>query len=467
MPMYLEFEQIGLIRLIQSNAALLLPLSMVGMAGSLVKHYPKIKKKALINKVISLQLVTISVACIILGGAVLICREYIQDLFNANSPAYSDYILISMIVLSCQSYFQYLFSICRSELNILFPAVLNEIFLRLGSMTLIVLFGFGVISFESIILLLTGFYLLNTIILLGFIYFKYKFVFVFDFFEIEKEFLKSIAGFAGYSLALSIGVSIFSNVSFLMTSYYLGLEANGIFTTCFFIGVIIEVPKRAINQIIGPLISDYFASNDLKSVEKLYQGVSINMGIISILIAIGILTNLQDLFALIPKGNSLSQGAFVVLTVGLSKVVSMFFGPSGEILIYSNHKNTMLYLLLANAGMLVLLNSLLIPYLGLNGAALAVFISVCVDQLFRFFMIRIKLKLRLFGYQHLKLLIFSGFIALTFYYLDFAVSPVLKIILRSTLISIAFLLGVYTLRISEEYNNFVNLLLSKIPFRQS
>mgnify|MGYP004150682039 CR=1 FL=1 len=55
------------------------------------------------------------------------------------------------------------------------------------------------------------------------------------------------------------GNIIILNIDILMVSALLGLSNTGIYTTAFYIGIIIEMPRRAISQISLPIISNHFS----------------------------------------------------------------------------------------------------------------------------------------------------------------------------------------------------------------
>ena len=464
MPTFLDIEKIGLIRLIQTNSvALLLPLATMGMAGSLVKYYPHVRNKNIErNSFVTLQLLIVLVSNLLISGIVLGFKDYFSSFFLEKSPEFANYIHISLTILLAQSVFEYFVAMSRSQLNIIVPSLIKEVFLRLLMMGLILLFGLEVISFDMIIMFIASSYLLATILIIIYNAIKYKFKSQFNFFDLEKDLLIQALSFAGYSLLLAGLTSILTNISFILTSTYLGLEETGIFTICAFIGIIIELPKRAANQIIGPLISEHFKAKNIIEVEKIYQKASINLGVISLLLGIGIFTNIQDLFLFIPKGEQIQAGFYVVLLIGLSKIIAMIFGPNGELLIYSNQKQFMIISLMISTIILVLLNMLLIPIYGINGAAIATLTMVTIDQLIKYLIIRIKLQMKLFTNNHIKLLLLSGVVGLAAYYVPVNITPLVNIVVRSLGTVIVFVGLTYLLKVSTEVNNTVQLIYKRL-----
>ena len=86
-----------------------------------------------------------------------------------------------------------------------------------------------------------------------------------------------------------------------MVTSLLGLSQTGIYTTAFYIGMIIEIPRRAISQISIPFISENIKNNNIKNLEKNYTEVSLYQTIIGVLFYLLIIINLDSLFSLIPN----------------------------------------------------------------------------------------------------------------------------------------------------------------------
>ena len=56
-----------------------------------------------------------------------------------------------------------------------------------------------------------------------------------------------------------------------MVTSFLGLSDTGIYTTAFYIGMIIEIPRRAISQISVPFISENIKKKNFSKIEKNYK----------------------------------------------------------------------------------------------------------------------------------------------------------------------------------------------------
>ncbi len=460
-PAYLDVDQIGLIRLIQSNGLMLVPIASMGMPSTFVKYFPEFNSSIrLKSSFLFFQLLVIIAGNLIIALIVLLFQEELTSLFAENSAAYLDYIYISAIILISQSLFEQFSAYCRANLNIILPGYFKEVHLRLINVILIVSYGLGLISFHWLILFMSLNYIFTTVLIAVLTFIKYPVIFLVG--TLKTEWLEKIWVFGKYILILGIGNSIILNLGYLLTSTYLGLEANGIFTTCAYIAIIIEMPKRATGQIIAPLYAQFFVDNNIKGIRRLYERSSLNLFLISTLIAIGIVTNLNDLFLLIPKGEVFQTGYYVIILIGLAKVISMATGTSGELLIYSGYRNLNLHVLWTSAILMIILNIALIPLLGINGAALALLLVVAASSLARYLLILAKMKLSPFTKGHLLVLIIGTATYLLFSYLEFSMEPALNIIVRSILTTAFFGFTVYFSNVSEEVNAIIDKLLVKL-----
>lgn len=451
-PKYFSIEEIGLIRLIVSNAMMFLPLAVVGMNGTWIKIFPYLQEtKDLRGKVLSYQLMIVLTTCFCIALVTTLLKDPLGGLFESKSPLYKDYLYVSLIILIAQALFEFFSSYSTTHLNIIVPNFLRETLLRIINILDILLFGFGLITFDGFIEILIINYALSTFIIV--IYTVVKQGFRVNFNKLlRKAWRRKINKFSGFILTLGTGGSIISNVGFLITSIFLGLTENGILTTCIFIGLVIEMPKRIASQIITPFISTFLKHGDIEELRKTYSSTSVNLFLIGSLIGIGIVTNVVDLFSIIPQGNEFMAGYWVVVLVVISKVTNMYFGVSSEILMYSRYRKLMLNILIITSILVIISNLVFIPTLGLLGAGIAYFLPMFISQIVRVFWIRKLFNFPFFVLSHWKTIIpilASLFFALLF---NPEMTIAIKIVVRSMLTTAIFLALALPLKISPELN---------------
>lgn len=462
LPYFLDTERYGLMRLIQTNGSLLIPLAIVGMNGAFSKFYPKFKNdEALTRRIISFQFVVVLLGSLILTGLILIFRSSIENLYSEKSSLYNDYFYAAIVIFVSQSLFNYFISYAWSRYNIILTNFLHEIFLRLLSTIIIIAFGYQFISFSSLVLFISLSYVVTTLVLLGYLVIKYKLYFDWSFYRIEKEWMVQFFQFGSYIMIVTSSASILLNISYPITASLIGLEANGILTISVYIGTIVELPKRAITQIITPIIAQDFSDQNNLSLKSNYQKSSINLGLIGMLLTLGITLNLDSLFLMIPKGEIYASGFWLIVIICLSRLINMLGGVSPEIVTFSPF-HRLNYLLSPLSALLITgLSLLLIPEIGILGAAISTLITVIISQIIRQWIIYWKLNIALYNRNHLKLLITGTATFVCIVLIPNFNHPIVDITLRSTCITVLFIGLTYVWKVSTEINQVIDQVIHK------
>lgn len=462
-PLFLSVEEIGLIRLCQTNGMFLVPIVSLGMTGSIIKFYPKLKDQKEIEGIYILaQIGFVLLANLAIIGLIITFLPFIEDSFSQRSSAYLSYIYVSVVILISQSFYEYFSAYFRAHYNIIIPNYFREVHLRLFIMILILLYGTGIIDFRILMLGISGNYILTTLLVAIIGFWKYPLKVSIQWKKLPRDLMTETWKFGGYILSLNMGTSLILNLGSILTSTYLGLEANGIFTTCLYLATVIEMPKRATSQITSPFYASKFEKNDMQGVSNMYSKSSLNLTILSLLIFIGIITNLDDLFQLIPQGEVFRQGIWVVVIIAIAKVVSMIGGTASELMIFSGYRIYNFYILIISGVILVISNVVFIPLLGISGAAISLMLATAFGVLARFISIKRTMKLSPWSINHLKSLALGIIVFLIFYHLPLPFNPILNIAIRSFATTIVFSVGVLTFNLSVEAESLYNQLLGRL-----
>ncbi len=457
LPYFMDIDQVGLVRLIQSNGMILLPVVVLGLNGSYIKYFPQFKSSQKEkNKLFSLHITSIVIASLLFSGLIYLFQDYIKLLFEEKSSIYNEYVYASLVILISQALFNHLIAVTLSEHNSTIPNFLNEVALRMLMLLCILLFGLEIVGFDSFIYLVLLSYCAITIVLYLVLVIKYKFRFDWKFYRLDLQWIKKNFGFGSYTMLISTCGSVIMNVSYLLTSSMVGLEANGILIISVFISTIIELPKRVIIQIISPFITQNFNDKKLDAINSDYKRSSINLGLISFLLAIGIITNLEDLFLIIPKGDVLSTGFSVIVILAFARIFNMVSGISSEILTYSAYYRLNIIITIASAVVIIGLNLFLIPLYGIIGAALSIFFNSVLSNIAKLIILYSKYRFSPFVKQHLFLLGIACVAYALTYLLPLNFNPIVNIVVRSVFTTGVYLALCLVLQVSSEVNKLFN-----------
>ncbi|MEM7296899.1 MAG: polysaccharide biosynthesis C-terminal domain-containing protein [Bacteroidota bacterium] len=461
---YFDFSQIGIFTLITAHAMMISPVSSFGMSSSYVRFFPSFEEKDKNKFFTFLFLITVvgNLLILLIGYSL---REVIASRYVETAPQYISYLSIIGIIIVANSLFELFFSYSNTIKKVVFPSFLREVYLRLGSLSLVIGYAFNWWDFNSTIIGLGVVYSLAFLLLFTQLFLIHNFRFDFHFGLITKEWKLKLLKFGSYAMLMAGSFAIINNVSYDQITAALGSEINGIFNTCFYIAVIVEMPKRNMAKIMSPILSEEFSKGNMKEVGSLYKRSSITMSSIGLLLCIGIVTNLQDLFDFIPKGEELQIGFWVVIGVCLAKLAVMIFSFGGEVINFSHHYKYNLYFQIGAAILLVALNYFLIPLWGLNGAVISYFTTVFLHLIAKALFVMNHFKIHPFVKSHMYLLGIGAIVGSLAFWLQPDFHPILNIIIRSALTTIVFVIFIYRFNVSEDINKLIRMAFGMLGFK--
>jgi O-antigen/teichoic acid export membrane protein len=461
-PAFFTEAEIGITTLVLNNALMIAPFVTLGMPLTFLRYFPELRDdEAIERKVLSLQFGIIILSNLIFCFFVFLLSDWIEQIYIEKSPEYNQYIAASLLIMVFFSLFMQLHSFSRSRLQVIIPDFLKEVFLRLGNIILILLFSWKMISFYEFIYGLGISYGSATLILVFYILKNQKISLTWNILHIPSEWKRKLLNFGSHNLLLAGSGSIYSNVGYSMIPAMVGAAENGVFVVCWYIGMIVEMPRRSLSLILSPIIGQEFKINNFAEIDNLYKKASINLSVVGVLFTIGILSNLNDLFSIIPNGKSYATGFYVVALAALAKVIDMAFSLNSDIINYSKFYKYNLYFFIFTCIITVALNYLLLPVMGISGVALSFLIATLLFNISKLIFIKAKFNMIPFTKAHLSLLLIASILFSFFWYVPLTPSPLINIPLKSILISVIYLYLIYKFRISEDIYQLINSLLKK------
>lgn len=465
-PKFLSTDQVGLLRTVQDAAILLSPFAQFGLTHSIFRFHPHFASdQKSSGSFISLMLL------LAIGGFALfllvfkVFENSILSYFEDNAGEilhYSSLILWLTLILLITSVLE---SYSKSLLKTILPNLLREVVSRLFLSISVLLYFTGYLSFHHFIVSTTIGYLVCLVILILYLLTSGDLKLSFSFSRYDRSKLSELFQYSILSFAGTAGLILIGKIDSIMVSGLLGLTANAVYTTAFYMASVIEIPKRALTQVAMPLIARAFEKKDMTDIQTIYQKTAINQFIIGILILIGVWINLDNLFDLMPKGEKYEAGHYVVLFVGIGKLIDMLFGPSSEIIVLSRYYWFNIVLIAVLAISLVALNNVLIPSLGINGAALGAALALIVFNVAKFIFIWITLKMQPFGWAAVKVVIVAAIAATVNYFIPTLDNVFADIGIRSTLVTVVFAVLIFLSNASPDGNAFLRKIIAALKGR--
>ncbi|MBR3550397.1 MAG: polysaccharide biosynthesis C-terminal domain-containing protein, partial [Bacteroidales bacterium] len=235
---------------------------------------------------------------------------------------------------------------------------------------------------------------------------------------------------------------------------------------------VVEIPNRSLNAIVQPEISESIKNNDIQRAETLCKSVSLHLMLSSALIFFFIWINLDALFLLLPNGEMYEAGKSVVLILGFAKFFNSTLFVGSSALNYSKYYYWSLVFTIMLTVTAVLLNVLLIPRFGMDGAAMSHLLSYLTFYLCLLLIVRIKMDINILSMAQLKVLaLILGLLVLNFGWvkgiaplfmkLPFSVkaNAIVDAVVKSTVLMVASVGICYFWNISDEVNRLVRKML--------
>lgn len=467
---YLTQEEIGLTRVLVDAAVLFSSFAQLGTGSSIIRFFPFFKdEKQKHHGFFFWTLVVPFVGFLIFLLVARLLQNTIIQTFSKNSELFVNYYRF-VFPLALFMLYQGVFEANANVLmRIVVPKFVREVGVRVGLLIIYLLYGYWhVINLDGLVIgfcityfiaaLVDFFYLLS----LGKISFKP------DFKIFTKPLLKDIAFYTLFLLLNAITVNVMPMLNTFFVSAGMGLAFTGIYAIANYIATVVEIPNRSLNAIVQPEISESVKNNDIDHAEKLCKSVSLHLMLSSALIFFLIWINIDELFMLLPNGAQYEAGKTVVLILGLAKILNSTLFVSSSALNYSKYYYWSLVFTVMLTTMAIVLNVLLIPRFGMNGAATSHLLSYFTFYLCLLLVVRWKMGINIFSKAQLKVVIlFVGLFLLNlgwaniifplFQKLPFSatVNALIDVVVRSTVVMIAAGVVCYYWNISEEINKII------------
>ena len=452
-PKFLSMEQVGLFRTIQDAAILFSPFAQFGLTQSIFRFYPQlVKDKKSSHTFISLMMLMALAGFAIFFLVFKIFETPLLSYFQDNAQEIIQFTSLVLWLTLILVMISVLEAFSRSLLKTVIPNLLREVMARLFLSVLVLIYFTEFITFDQFIIGSVVSYLIWLLILIFYLWQQGELTLQTNFKTLDQTKFPELIKYGLLSFAGMAGLILIGKIDSMMVTALLGLSANAIYTTAFYMATVIEIPKRALSQITMPLISRAFERNDLDEVSSLYRKTSINQFIIGSLILIGLWINLDNLFALMPKGGSFALGKWVVIIVGTGKLIDMIFGPSSEIIVLSKYYKFNILLILMLATLVVVSNTYLIPRHGIEGAAWGTAFALVTFNVVKYIFIYSKFKIQPFEVATVKVLMVA-LVTLAANTISINIeSVILEMLIRSTLTTILFSSLILITKVSPEAN---------------
>ena len=221
----------------------------------------------------------------------------------------------------------------------------------------------------------------------------------------NRPLVKQYALYTGFLLISAVASVLAPTISSFFITAEMGLSYTGVFAIATYIAVMISIPYRSVTAIAAPQLATAIKNNNQAEITHLMQQVSSNLLLIGGMILCAIWLNIDLIFHILPNGATYASARSVVLILGTSQLFIAVCSFTSSALNYSRYYAFSLLFSFILTTLSILLNNILVPHLGMDGAAVSNLIAYAIYFILIIITVRITIQAPTFTRQHLKILI--------------------------------------------------------------
>ncbi len=389
---FMSASDYGIVALMLSIATVGAPFLLVGSHQMLIRFYPKYSGDDQ-AKLLTSSLIIPLLMSAVFGIALYFFHDSLIKLVQSDSTLTPYFLWDVYLIAVFMAFFEYFYALSRSQLKSVYGNFAKEVLHRLLIALGLIGLSFDWINFNSFIIILTAIYGLRMLLMAVY---SLKVTSIHWSFKLNS-FKKSHLLYALVMLMGSAAALVILEVDKIMINAYLDLDQVAYYTVAVFIATLVAVPYRAMHQITLPISAQLIANKDLKGLSDLYKKSSLNLSIVTALILLLLLVNIDNLYLFLPE--AYSQAIFVVYLLGISKFLDASLGINNAII-----NNSPFYAYVLGFGVIlailtVLFNMWLLPIYGIVGAAYASLFALFIYNILKLILVMINYKMQPYSFK--------------------------------------------------------------------
>lgn len=451
--------EIGVVQVLISFATILAQFSSLGFINVINRLFPyfrDIREKH--NGFFALAL-SITLAGLLLALVFLkFYNPYFEESNLERSPLISEYsfYLPALLMITL------LFNLFDNYNKVLYDAVLGtflkEFLFRLINTAMIILFWIGIIDFDGYMLGYLASQGIPLIVITIIMILRKEITLKFKFGHITPELRKQIFLLSLFGTLTGLSGYILTTLDKMFINQYLGESQVGIYSIASYFAVLIMIPGRSVAKISIPFLAELWKKEDMKTVDDIYLRSSINQYAIGLLIFIGLMVNLGNIFRILPEEYGGSYA--VIILIGLGNLVNVSAGINGVVLSTSALYRYQTWLMFILIGLFVASSLVFIPLMGITGAAIASMISNAIYNLLCVGVVGWKFNLWPYRINHLRMTLVAAFaFGAGILVPELPLLP--DLLMRSALVTLIFTAGLYLWKLSDDMNSMVDIIFAR------
>ncbi|PQJ10415.1 hypothetical protein CJD36_010580 [Flavipsychrobacter stenotrophus] len=292
-----------------------------------------------------------------------------------------------------------------TQMRVAVSSFMKEVVLRVVNIAIILLFAFGYVSLNFLIISTVLIYLIPIIIYIIIALRIDSFGFSFKFGAFSKSEYKELLHFSWYHFLLSLSITLMGYLDAIAIPLYdhSGFKSTAIYTTAVFFVSFMQMPSKAMMTPTITVLAQAVANADTAKAKDIFARSSINVLLATTFMAVMIICNIGN--ALVFMNNGYTQVGLIFLILFIGRYVDLATGLNDAILSITNYYKFSFYVSIIMIGILFALIRQLVPIYGVYGAAWSTSITLILFNICKYFFVWKKLDMQPFSMNTILVLI--------------------------------------------------------------
>lgn len=436
-PVFLSKEELGLTRMILGFAAIMSILFSFGISAVTIRYLPKTfdhdhKHRGFFGFVLIYTTLSVIAGCIIL----FLSKNWIFRFYEDGSQQFVEHFHFVVLLTIINAYILGLNSYCIALLKTTFTTFLNDVLSKILFIVVIFLHFFGLLDLEQFLFAFCMTYGITFILLIVNIFFIDRPGFIPD-----SKYIRENIGYRPiirYGIIITVTAMNSVGLKYLDTLFVgtISVGEAGIYSVAAFIGLMIEMPLNALERIANPAIAHAMASKNIDEIKSIYYLSARFLVVLGGWLFVMVVSNINDLLTILPE--EYQGGTLVTIFIACGALINMATGINYPILVNSDKyiwgSAFNIFLIVIT----VIGNIILVPHLGMLGAAITAFAASSIYNFLKFIFIRTRFQLQPFDLKTVYIFILILALSAMGYFIQPAVNPFLVIAIKGIVISLVY-----------------------------
>jgi O-antigen/teichoic acid export membrane protein len=193
-------------------------------------------------------------------------------------------------------------------------------------------------------------------------------------------------------LAMNVLTLVIKQADILFVSHYFGHTEAGIYSAAVKISALIPFGLTIVDYVFTPRISSVFAKNDKKLLQQYISHAARIVMFITIPLSLILIASGKYLLMIFGDDFQSSYLPLIILIAG--QLVNAFTGMVGPLMTMTGNQRIFLFIYVIASVIDLGLNVLLVPHMGITGAAISSAVSVAVLNVIMYVIVKRRLQIR-------------------------------------------------------------------------